>query len=151
MSWITLTETDIITKLSGPELAAMKTAALQSGQSSPLPEVISQVVREVRAYVASCNRNTVGEGATIPDELLGAALIRIRFELATRLPVSSLLTEDRRTANSNALTLLRDAAACKFAVEQPANATSEVIATGGSAKLITSSPARANRTRLSGL
>ena len=126
--WIPLTETDVITKLSGPETAAMKLAALSSGQANPLPEVISQVVKEIRGYVAACSRNTLGEGATIPDELLGAAISRIRFDLATRLPVASLLTEDRRTANANALTQLRDVAACHFALVSPVTETTDVIA-----------------------
>lgn len=122
MSWITLTETNVITKLSGPEISAMKTAALQAGQANPLPGVISQVVKEIRGYVAACSRNTLGEGETIPDELEGPAISRIRYELATRLPVASLLSEDRRSANTNALTLLRDVAGCRFLIVQPATA-----------------------------
>lgn len=119
MSWITLTEDDVITKLSGPETAALKTAALQAAQGDPLPEVIEQVVKEIRGYVAACERNTLGAGETIPDELKGAAISRIRFELATRLPVASLLTEDRRTANANAISLLKDVARCGFLLVQP--------------------------------
>lgn len=129
MSWITLTEPNVITKLSGPEIAAMKTAALQPAQVNPLPGVISQVVKEIRGYVAACERNVLGAGETIPDELEGAAISRIRFELATRLPVASLLTEDRRTANANALTLLRDAAACRFLIVSPATPTTDEIST----------------------
>jgi len=125
--WITITETDIITKLSGPELAAMKAAALQAAQTNPLPDVISQVVKEVRGYVAACATNVLGAGETIPDELRGAVISRVRYELATRLPVASLLTDDRRKANSDALTLLRDAAACKFAIVSPATPTTEEI------------------------
>lgn len=129
MSWITLTESQVITKLSGPEIAAMKTAALQAAQANPLPGVISQIVKEIRGYVAACERNVLGDGETIPDELEGAAISRIRFELATRLPVASLLTEDRRTANANALTLLRDAAACRFLIVGPLTPTTDEIST----------------------
>lgn len=128
MPWITLAEADVLTKLAAPELAAMKTAALGAGQANPLPEVITQVVREVRGYVAACDRNRLGEGATIPDELLGAAISRIRFELATRLPVASLLTDARREANRDALTLLSRVAACTFVLEQPAAVSPEVSA-----------------------
>lgn len=122
MSWIEVTEAKVIAKLSGPEIAAMKTAALQAAQANPLTEVINQVVLEVRGYVAACGNNILGDGSTIPDELLGATVSRIRFELATRLPVASLLTEDRRAANRDALTLLRDVAACKFSIVQPVTA-----------------------------
>ncbi|MCS6244633.1 MAG: hypothetical protein H2172_16245 [Opitutus sp.] len=129
MSWITLTEANVLTKLSGPELTALKTAALGSGQINPLPEITSQIVREVRGYVRGCAGNTLGSGETIPDELLGPAITRIRFELATRLPVSSLLTEDRRSANANALALLRDVASGKFFVVTPAVPTTEATST----------------------
>jgi hypothetical protein len=119
MAWITLTETDVVTKLSGPEIAAMKTAALQVAQVNPLPGIIAQVILEIRGYVAACTRNLLGLGQTIPDELQGAAISRIRFELATRLPVASLLTDDRRTANANAISLLRDVAKCDFLIVAP--------------------------------
>lgn len=128
MSWITVTSDDVITKLSGPEKAAMTSAALQAAQTDPLPEVISQVVKEIRGYVAACERNLpLGDGETIPDELLGAAISRIRFHLATRLPVASLLTEDRRSANTEALTLLRDVAACRFLIVAPTSPSTESI------------------------
>jgi hypothetical protein len=150
MSWVVLTEADVVTKLSGPELAAMKAAALQAAQVSPLPGVITQVVKEIRGYVAACQRNTLGDGQTIPDELLGAAISRIRFELATRLPVASLLTEDRRTANANALSLLRDAAGCRFLVVQPATAAADQ-AGGPAVAIVTKTARRATRDHLRGL
>lgn len=128
MSWVAVTEANVITKLSGPEIAAMKSVALQAAQTNPLPEIITQVIREVRGYVAACARNTLGDGVTLPDELLGAAVSRIRYELATRLPVPSLLTEDRRAANRDAIELFRDVAACRFQIAGPDTATSETIA-----------------------
>lgn len=127
MAWITITEDDVITKLSGPEKAAMNSAALQALQTAPLPEIIEQVTKEIRGYVAACARNTLGDGLTIPDELLGTAVNRIRYEFATRLPVSSLLTEDSRRANEAAITLLRDVAACSFAIVSPAAPSSEEV------------------------
>lgn len=152
MSWITVTEDVILAKLSGPELAALKTSALQAGQANPLPEVITQVVREVRGYVGGCAANVLGEGETIPDELLGAAVSRIRFELATRLPVKSLLTDDRRTANTDAIQLLRDVMRCDFKVVPPVTAAApEEQAGGGSAQVVATTTRRATRAQLDGL
>lgn len=150
MSWVQITEALVTSKLSGPETAALKSAALATAQSDPLAEVIAQVVAEIRGYVAGCAANTLGEGATVPSELLGAAISRIRFELATRLPVASLLTEDRRTANANALTLLRDVAACKFAIVAPTTAAA-AQAGGPAVQVVTSTTRQASRSRLSGL
>lgn len=150
MAWITLTENDVVTKLSAPELAALKTAALQTEQTDPLPEVIAQVVSEVRGYVAACERNVLGTGSTIPDELLGAAINRIRFELATRLPVRSLLTEERVKANDQAITLLRDAAACRFLVTAPETAAPDQPG-GPAVEIVSKSRRRFTRHQLEGL
>lgn len=150
MAWITLTETNVITKLSGPEIAAMKTSALQAAQTNPLPGVISQIVKEIRGYVAGCQRNKLGDGETIPEELEGVAISRIRFELATRLPVASLLTEDRRTANANAITLLRDVARCDFLIVQPTSPDAEQPA-GPGVEVAKSTTLRMSRDKLSNL
>lgn len=150
MSWITLTESDVVTKLSGPEIAALKSAALQAGQTNPLPEIITQVVKEIRGYIAACSRNVLGDGETIPDELLGAAITRIRFELATRLP-AALLTEDRRTANANALTQLRDVAACRFSIVPASEPATEQAAGGNAAEVVSGTNRRATREKLEGL
>ena len=150
MSYITITEDDVITKLSGPEKAAMTTAALQAAQVSPLPAVITQVVAEIRGYVAACERNILGDGETIPSELLGAAINRIRFELATRLPVASLLTQVRIDANEQAIALLRDAAACKFLVVGPETPAADQPG-GPAVEIVTSTARRATREKLNGL
>jgi hypothetical protein len=147
--WITITEADVVPKLSAPEIAAMKSAALQVGQANPLAAVIAQVVLEIRGYVAACQGNVLGDGQTIPDELLGAAVSRIRFELATRLP-AELLNEDRRRANDNALTLLRDVAACRFALVQPATAAADQPG-GPAVTVVSSTTRRATRDKLAGL
>lgn len=117
--WITLTEADVLTRLAGPELAALKSAATAAGQTNPLPEVTAQIVREVRGYVAAGRQVELGVEGTIPDELLSAALSRVRFELATRLPVASLLTDARREANRDAVTLLGRVSRAEFLVVPP--------------------------------
>ena len=120
--WISITEEHVLTRLAAPELAALKTAATAPGQPSPLPDIISYVTREVRAYVAAQPGNKLGPELTIPDELQIAALNRIRYELATRLPVASLLTDPRKESNTAAIAQLRDVAACKFRIVQPPDA-----------------------------
>lgn len=148
--WIEVTEAQVIAKLSGPEISAMKTAALQAAQANPLTEVIAQVVLEIRGYVAACPRNKLGDGSTIPDELLGAAVSRIRFELATRLPVASLLTEDRRSANKDALRLFEQVAACKFLLVQPETADADQPA-GPAVQTVSTTSRKYGRDKLSGI
>jgi phage gp36-like protein len=128
MAWITITESDVQTRLAGAELTALKSAALATGQTSPLSDIIAHVVDEMRGYIAACAANTLGQAGTIPAKLLSAALAMIRYRLATRLPVKSLLTEDRVKENEAAIRLLEQVAACKFAIEEPATPdTTETI------------------------
>lgn len=150
MAWITLSETDVQTRLTGPELTALKTAALAAGQSNPLPEIITKVIQEVRARVAACQLNRLGSGATIPEELSEACLAMIRYRFITRLPVASLLTEARRDEYRDALRLLEDVAACRLRVEQPADVTTQIIA-GPATTLASSSARQATRETMKGL
>lgn len=138
MSWVAITDNDVLRSLTEAERDAVQTAATSPDQDDPVARVIADVVKEIRGYVAACARNTLAQNVTtIPDELKGAAMSRIRFELFTRLPVGrSLLTEDRVDANKAATALFRDVAACKFTVESPATPTTANIPSGNSAQLL---------------
>jgi phage gp36-like protein len=126
--WIEITEADVQTRLAGAELSAYRSAGKASGQPDPLPEIITAVVDEVRGYVAACSRNTLGIGTTIPAKLKASALSMIRYRLITRLPLT--IGEERKQEYRDALDLMREVAACRFAVEEPADPdTTEEIAT----------------------
>lgn len=150
MSWITITPELILGKFAGAEDEAARSAALATGQADPVPDLIEQITREVRGYVAACGRNQLGPAGTIPDELLGAALNRLRFEMAGRLPGGSLMDEDRRTANANALSMLRDVAACRIAVVQPDTVSPEVVS-GAAVQVATKTTRVATREKMRGI
>jgi hypothetical protein len=123
MSWIALTEAHLTDRLSGAELAAWRKAALAPGQTDPVPGVLASVTGEVRGYVAAWRSNTMGDGVTIPDELLDAAMALVLVRLSNRLPIS--LTPERSDAAREARTLLRDVAAGKFTVATAATPADE--------------------------
>lgn len=150
MAWITLTAADLLGKFAGAEDDAARTAALAVGQADPVPGIIEQVVREVRGYVAGCAQNNVGPEGTIPDELKGAALNRIRFECSTRIPGGALMDEDRRASNRDALALLRDVAACRLAITQPETVSPEIIA-GPGFQVASNNRRKARRDQTAGL
>lgn len=150
MSWITLAESDVQARLAGAELTALKTAALASGQTNPLTPIIAQVIQEVRGYVAACGNNRLGEGSTIPQELENDALAIIRYRLATRLPVSSLLNDARKEEYRDALRKLERVADCRFRIEQPAVVSDQVIA-GPAIEVAGSTTRKATREKLTGL
>jgi phage gp36-like protein len=147
MTWITITASDVKTRLTGVELTALQSVALASGQADPLDEVVSQVIDEVRGYVAANPKNTLGDAGTIPPKLLSAALAIIRYRLATRLPVKSILTEQRVKENEAAIRLLERIADNKFAIEDPV--TGDV--SGISIQLANKPTRIATREKLSGL
>jgi phage gp36-like protein len=124
MAWQTVTDSDIVTRLAGAEIDALRETALADDQSDPVPEIVDQVVEEVRGYVAA-GGYTLGAGATIPGKLLSAALAICRFRAATRLPTEAFLTESRKTEYRDAVRLLERVADGKFAIEEPAEASDE--------------------------
>jgi hypothetical protein len=147
MSWISITEADVQTRLSAGELSAFKNAALVVGQVNPLPEIITGVVLEIRNAVANNDSNTLGDGETIPQGALHHALAIIRYRLATRLPgMARLIDELRRREYEDAVSWLRS----KPRVEAPAVAAE--IQIGGPAAVVVGSRTRLNtRETMAGL
>lgn len=145
MSWVTITVDLLHQKNAGAEVDAARTAALNVGEPDPVPGIIEQVIREVRGYVLANTKNKPGPEGTVPDELLGQAINRIRFEAATRLPNGALLDEDRRTANRDAWSAMRDASAGRMTITQPDTVSDEVI--GGAAGEVVTTTTRKASTR----
>lgn len=153
MAWISLTEDDVARRLTAAELTALKTAAKASGQDGDeiLEEAITDVLKRVRGYVAACQRNILGDGETIPDELRASALALIRDFLFTRLPgMRGLNDEIRQKETDRALAELRDVAACKFLIVQPETESSDQAA-GSGVELVDSRDREATRAKTSGL
>jgi phage gp36-like protein len=126
MAWQSISTDDIKTRLAGAEVSALQTAALASGQTDPLPEVVAQVVDEVRGYVAA-GGIPLGAASTIPAKLLSAALAIVRFRLATRLPRFPF-DDNRKTEYRDAVALLGRVADGRFLVEEPTTLDTESTA-----------------------
>jgi hypothetical protein len=109
-----------------------------------LPKIWASVVDEIRGYVAACGSNTLGPAGTLPPRLIAAALAIFRHRAATRLPgMSGLIDDLRQREYDDALRQLRDVAACRFAVEEPAgDATSSG---GGASPLLAQRPSHFGR------
>ena len=135
MSWAALTATEIKTRLSGPELTALQTQALASGQSDPLPDVISQVVEEVRGYVAA-GGSPLGTAGTLPPQVRAAAIAIVRWRLGGRLAAGGAAgifqTESRKQEYTDAIAQLKDVAAGRCIVEAPTTTATETFAHPGS-------------------
>jgi len=128
MAWQTITEADLLTAISGPELTAVRNAALAQGQADPVQPAIDQVTRIVRSRVAACARNKLGAGNTIPDELLGYAVAMIIWKLPLRAAGLVIDEQDgRRQAHQEAVAALNQVAECKFAIEPPDTVSDEAV------------------------
>lgn len=123
MAWIEITEADVLTVLSGPELEGYRAVALKAGQVDPVGPTIAQVTDLVRGYVGGCKQNTLGEGATIPQKLLAPAL----DILAVRIPkrVGRDPKPGRQSAHDEAVKLLEMVSRCMFDIEEPETPTDE--------------------------
>lgn len=122
MSWITLTPTDVLSVLSAPEKQGITTAALAEGQTAEglLAVQLSETVDLVRGYVAACASNKLGPAGTIPPRLKAVTLFLLRYRIFSRVPgLDGLLGKSREEEWKDAQTMLRDVAACRFAVEDP--------------------------------
>lgn len=121
MNWIELTETHLLTQLSGVELDLIKDTLLGDGQDDPVPDTVSNSVNECRGYVATAGIDLGAEG-TIPDRLIVHVVARSVAILMDRVPtlIDTLdPSESRRRRSSEALTILRDVAAKRFSIADP--------------------------------
>jgi hypothetical protein len=119
MSWIAITEAHLLQHLSGAELEALRAAALADGQVDPVGPSISQITQEIRGYIAACRQNTLSTDNTlVPDRLSRAACAMIVAVIIGRVPGYELDAK-KISALEDARRLMRDVAACNFAIEDP--------------------------------
>ena len=153
MAWITLTTDDVQRRLAAQEYTALLNAAKQVSQDPAdlVAEAIAEITGKVRGYVAACQKNTLGDGQTIPSELKASALALVRDYLFTRLPGMRSLNDDlRQKETERAVDELRDVAACKLAIVPPQTPDAEQ-AGGPAIKLVKSRPTIASRKDTNGL
>lgn len=122
MPWIRPTEADILTRMSAPELAAFRAAALGLGQEDAIEAQISAVVNMMRGYIARCPNVDMStkEAGTIPASALHFAL-DILVRVIQQRPAGAVIEGTsgiRLDASSDAMKWLRDAAECKVAVDE---------------------------------
>jgi hypothetical protein len=150
MAWIPLTSANVLAALTGPEVTALQTAALGSGQPDPLADMISKVIQEVRGYVAGNQMNRLGASGTIPEELEADAIAIIRYRALNRLPDVGLLTEARRAEYRDAIAHLKDIARGLMRIELPATPTTQIIA-GPAVQLASKQKRELTRRKMRGL
>jgi phage gp36-like protein len=120
--WRELTEDDVLGVLSAPEVNAYKIAAAGVGQDV-LSDILTSVVNHCRGYIADNPANRLAEGVTLPERTHRPALHIVRFDLLTRLNLN--VSDDRRSANREAIRFFERVAEGKVQIEQPTGATDD--------------------------
>lgn len=129
MAWRTLTESDLLTRLSGAELAGFRAAALGESQEDPVEYILEQVTDLVRGYIAGNRNNTLGTAGTLPAKLIGPAVDLALMEVMKR--AAGIVIDPagaRAEAAKAAERLLVRVADGKFAIEEPEEAATDDVA-----------------------
>lgn len=121
-AWTTVTEDDVLDAMNDAEANAFRTSLLADDQDDPLPGLIAKAVSRIRGSVRSCKDNKMdSDPAKIPQSLVDAATVMIRFSLYGRYPIDMPESLVKEWAENNRF--LRDVQNCHFAIEGPGNET----------------------------
>ncbi|PTY03078.1 hypothetical protein DB346_07440 [Verrucomicrobia bacterium LW23] len=156
MSWITLSPADIDIAKAGPQVAALRTAALAAGQADPAEDALARTVLHIRQSVRSYRANRLdADPASIPAELRSLALRMAYRELHQRLDVAGralALTDDDRRHWDNDVRTLERVAGGDLVVSQPANPVDGDVQSPGTIQVVrTAGKRQATRRTLRGL
>jgi hypothetical protein len=121
MAWITPTEEHILTRVSGAELEAFRSAALATGQADPVEGTIKIVVDMMRGYIFNCPtvKQEDQEADTLPESAINTFLDIIVPTIQGR-PAGAVIEGTngiRLDARSDAMKWLKAAANCEVAVD----------------------------------
>lgn len=136
MSWVTITIDDLKDAKVAAMVEACQTAALGTGQTDPVPNIILNVIARIRAEVSGCAQNVLDADATkIPGDLKSIACRMIMREAMSRL--QQPLTDDEREEQRNDLRYLERVARCEIPVAEPDTplSTTEVQSGSGSPRI----------------
>jgi len=151
MAWIPITEADLLTVLSGPELTGLREAALADGQADPVEPTIEHIVNRVRGDVATSGKYELdADTSTIPDRLLDAALAIIVMRFMSR-PAASIIddvNEARAKAAQSAEALLERVAEGNYAITDPETGAET---SGSAVNLVTHNVRNFTRDKMNGL
>lgn len=148
--WITIAVADLHAYLVAEQVSALRAEALAPGQADPFTEIMPDVVRKLRAYIASNVENQVDAAElTLPPELKLDAIYLIMAPMLGRLGIA--LTKDQADAHEAARSTLIALREKKLLVSKPTNAITPAVQGGSGAVLVSSSPRQATAESLRNL
>ena len=101
MAWRAITEGDLLQKISGSELEALRAAALSSSQDDPVQTQIDLTTDMVRGHIAAAGIDLDPDNpAYLPERLIGPACDVIILDVMTRAAGTVIDPEDQRRENA---------------------------------------------------
>ena len=117
--WVILTAGMLQARISAPEYNALTSAVISSGQSDPIPQLLSDVTERVRMAIRS-GGETLGAVNTIPASLRRAALAIAKHDLFARISVLRQIAEGAKADADKAERTLERVEEGKLKIEAPA-------------------------------
>ncbi|MCW1887714.1 hypothetical protein OKA04_23455 [Luteolibacter flavescens] len=118
MSWVQLTSTHVLARLTTDEKEAFE-AVGEDTSTDKLSGIIEQVTSLVRSKVASCSSNTMGPAGTIPSGSLWHAVSLCRAGLVAAQPTMEGQTDPRAAETREAYRYLDQLARCEVLADVP--------------------------------
>ena len=115
-NWTTITDTAINASRNAAYLTELRDMASTNGYADPFPELVSDVVSQIRARISTGNTLDV-DPTKIPNSLKGLALRMLGRAIKSALPVA--LSEDERTEAKDDLSYLNRITDEKIRFELP--------------------------------
>lgn len=149
--WLILTPSDLDDYLAAPQVAALRAAALGSGQTDPFLRVMPDVASRIRAEIQGCPRNRVSATPqSIPPNLKSIACLLILEALQARIPGLSL-TPEQKTLIADGRDYLKRIGRGQAPVEAPDDPEPSAIQPSSGLQRVAALCPRTGRAHLDGL
>ena len=125
MSWIAITDADVLDEITPSENATLKNI---QGVTDKLPRILARSVAKFRGAILAGGMTLGGEGK-IPESIADDVVSHARWKFLTSIPqAKAMQTEERKLAYTDAIKVHEDLRTGKYPVESPDDGQSQ---TGG--------------------
>lgn len=150
-TWVTITADDLADYSVGIKITALRTQALEEGQTDPFDRVMPDVAEIVRGYLARGGRNQLSETPnSVPPEAKAHFCWIVIEALQARLPGLSLQEEETRMID-RAWQWLRDVARGEIAISTPDDPIAAPVQSGGAITVVNAPTRKYTETGLDGV
>jgi hypothetical protein len=120
MSWIIITDTDVLDEITPAENATLKNI---QGATDKLPRILQRAIGKFRGAILAGGM-TLGDEGKLPESIADDVVAFARWKFLTSIPqAKAMQTEERKLAWQEALKVADQLRTGKFPIESPADAS----------------------------